>query len=338
MTLAQDLTVAVKDLAAKAGFTRAAVTGTGPVAGEGLFRDWLARGWCAGMDYLRRNVAKRFCPELLIPGARSVICLAASCAPGESKPSEGLVALYARGRDYHKVLAKRCRRLMDEIRRVESGFTGRAFVDSAPIAERSLAAACGVGWIGRNGCLYAPGLGSFLLLCEIVCNLPLVPDGPASSRCGDCDLCVRACPTGAIAGDGLVDARRCVSCLTVECKGAIDPALWPRMGCRLFGCDACQLACPLNREVPAGDAELRGLTGPLGGAGLAELLAWTADDWDVATRGSAIRRAGYPEFIRNAVIAAANSGDMSLAQPLRKLLPTRPDLGDLIRWAIERIT
>jgi epoxyqueuosine reductase len=336
MTSAEDLTAAVKDLATRAGFARVGVTGAGPVPGEDVFRDWLARGWRGGMDYLSRNVAKRFRPELLVPGARSVICLAAGYAPADGSPSAGLVALHARGRDYHKVLARRCRRLMDEIRALGSGFVGKAFVDSAPVAERSLAAACGVGWIGRNGCLYAPGRGSFMLLCEIVCNLPLVGDEPVTSRCGDCDLCVRACPTGALAGNGLVDARRCISYLTIEHKGPIDPSLWPLMGCRLFGCDACQLACPLNRDSPPGDPELRGLQPPLGGASLAEVLAWTAEDWDAATRGTAIRRRGCPHFIRNAVIAAGNSHDGSLVGALTNLLPSRPDLADLIGWAIHR--
>jgi len=332
-----ELTAAVKDLARKAGFARVRVAEAGPLRGEDAFREWLTRGWHGTMEYLARNVAKRYAPRLLVPGARSVICLAAGYGPTDAATQYPPVALYARGRDYHKVLARRCQRLMDDIRRVESGFAGRVFVDSAPIAERSLAAACGVGWIGRNGCLYVPGTGSFVLLCEIVCNLALVPDEPVSARCGDCDLCVHACPTAALSGDGLADARRCVGYLTIEHKGRIDPELWPLMGCRIFGCDACQLACPHNHPLPPGDPELGAVRFPPAGSGLAAMLSWTWKDWDLATRGSAVRRIGYPDFIRNAVIAAGNSGDKSLSAPLQRLLPLRPDLADLIRWAVGAI-
>jgi len=306
MNRSHDLTNTVKELAQRAGFARVGVAGAGVLAGEKVFRDWLARGWQGEMDYLARSVEKRFRPESLVSGARSVLCLAVGYAPAGGEPQPGPIALYARGMDYHKVLARRCRRLMDDLRALEGGFSGRAFVDSAPVAERSLAAEAGVGWIGRNGCLIAPALGSFVLLAEIVCNMELVPDKPLAPRCGDCDLCLRACPTTALAGDGLVDARRCISYLTIEHRGPIALELAPNLGCRVFGCDACQLACPFNRHTPAGDAELAASPTGLDHASLAEMLAWDEARWSAATEGTTLRRTGYANFLRNAAIAAEN--------------------------------
>jgi len=208
------------------------------------------------------------------------------------------------------------------------------------VLERSLAAAAGLGWIGRNCCLVVPGLGSYVLLCEIVCNLPLAPDEPIAGRCDDCGACVGACPTGALTDAGL-DARRCVSYLTVEHAGPIAPDLWPHMGTCLVGCDACQAACPHNQAVPPGEAELRASTPPLGGAGLADVLAWTPADWDAATRGSAARRVRYDAMLRNAVIAAGNAAGTgqapSLIAPLRRLLASRGELRAAVEWALGRL-
>jgi len=180
-----------------------------------------------------------------------------------------------------------------------------------------------------------------VFLCEIICNLPLRPDEPLASGCEGCDACVRACPTGALSAAGL-DARRCVSYLTVEHAGPIDPRLRPLIGRRLVGCDACQEACPHNRDVPPGDAELRAARPPVAGATLAEVLAWNEADWDRATRGTAGRRASLDMFLRNAVIAAGNSAHAHeaprLAAALRKLLRRRPDLREVIEWAARRLS
>jgi epoxyqueuosine reductase len=341
MTQHADLTAAIKALAVQAGFARVGVAAAGEVADGQRFRQWLARGWHGTMDYLARHAAERLRPERLVAGARSVICLAAGYAPGEGDPAPAVgVARYARGRDYHKVLQGRCRRLIERIRRVAPGFEGRGFVDSAPLLERSLAAGAGVGWIGRNCCLVVPGIGSYVFLCEVVCNLPLRPDAAPVSGCEDCGACLRACPTGALTESGL-DARRCVGYLTVEHRGAIDRAYWPRMGRRLVGCDACQEACPHNRRAPAGDAALRAKRPPLGGATLAEILAWSRADWDAATTGSAARRVRHDMLLRNAVIAAGNSAGRpeaaALIAALGGLLTRQPVLGDVIEWALQRL-
>ena len=334
MTSLDERTDAVKAAAIEAGFARVAVAPVEEADGE-VFRGWLAQGRHGEMAYLARNVEKRLAPATLVPGSRSVICLAVPYAPA-TPPDDTLLARYARGRDYHRVLKKRCHRLMDLIREIAPDFEGRAFVDSAPVMERHLAAEAGLGWIGRNGCLIVPGLGSYVLLCEIVCNLPLRPDSRVESACRDCDACVGACLTGALADPPLVDARRCISYLTIEHRGPIAPDLRARMGVRLFGCDACQAVCPHNRDLPAGDPELL-RDSPLGGAGVAEVLAWTWDDWDVATRGSACRRASHEMFLRNAVIAAVNSGDGSLREALVALRQRCPEMGELTLWALERL-
>ncbi len=309
------LTSAVKTWALEAGFARAGIAPAGPVPRPDGLRQWLARGYHADMAYMARHLDKRMCPELLAAGAKSVICLAMSYAPDSSTAAgtgacgaaaasvRPFIARYARGRDYHKVLKKRCHALMDRLRAAEPAFGGRAFVDSGPIMERSLAAEAGLGWIGRNGCLIVPGLGSYVVLAEIVCNLPLAPDAPLAGRCGDCGACVRACPTGAIVQDGLVDCRRCLSYHTIENRGEIPPEFARALAGRIFGCDACQEACPHNRDAPPGELELTEQR-QCCGATLEQIRSWRPEDWDAATAGSAVRRATYEMLLRNARLAS----------------------------------
>ena len=336
-----ELTARVKSLAREGGFDAVGIAPAGASPDAQRFRAWLARGHHASMAYLARNVEKRLRPDRLVPGARSVIYLAVGYAPDPARPRPRLgIARFARGRDYHKVLKQRCHRLMDRVREVHGDFVGRAFVDSAPVLERSAARAAGLGVIGWNGFLIVRALGSYVCLCEIVSDLPLAPDPPADGTCRQCGACLRACPTGALDEAGL-DARLCISYLTIEHDGPIDPALRPQMGRRLAGCDRCQVVCPHNADVPAGAPALRGETEPLGGASLADVLAWTPADWDRATRGSAVRRVAYDRLIRNAVLAAGNSADTperaQLAAALRDLRPRRDDLRDAIDWALGRL-
>jgi epoxyqueuosine reductase len=339
----RDLTGRIKLLASQTGFACVGIAPAGPVPHAESLQTWLDRGWHADMRYMARNLPERLRPDLLCPDARSVICLAVSYAPsaGASAPPGDVlpfVAAYARGRDYHKVLKRRCMRLMDRIRELGPGFEGRAFVDTAPVMERSLAVLAGLGWIGRNGCLVVPGLGSYVVLCEVVCNLPLQVDSPLPSGCLDCRACVQACPTGAIHDGALLDARRCLSYLTVEHRGSIDPQYRPCAGLRVFGCDTCQEVCPHNRDVPAGDPELAPGRLPLNGARLADVLAWTDGDWDAATRGSAARRATCEMFLRNAAQAAGNSGDASLIRLLERLRGRSDGLDPVVDWAIRRLS
>lgn len=335
----------VKALALAMEFHRVGIAPAAPVHHTEPLQRWLSAGSHAGMSYMDRNGDLRHNPAGLVPSARTVICLAVSYAPAEEShpqvPQGEIIARYARGRDYHKVLKKRCIRLMDAIRQVEPSFEGRAFVDSAPVMERSLAVLAGLGWIGRNGCLISPPLGSYVLLCEIVCNLALECDSPLDGSCGQCGACQRACPTGALTSDGLVDANKCISYLTIEHRGQIAPAFWPLMGTRVFGCDACQSVCPHNRQVAAGDSELvNGLGPPLS---VQDIMDWDEETCGRMTQGRAIRRATWWMFLRNAVIAAGNSDDPGMQPRLARLrqrvacLPDDQTLLGLIDWAILRL-
>ncbi|MDP6543829.1 MAG: tRNA epoxyqueuosine(34) reductase QueG [Phycisphaerae bacterium] len=302
-----ELTAAVCDLAIEVGFARAGVAHAGYLGCSAKFDEWLRRGWHGEMAYMERNVEKRKAPDLLVPGAASVLSLAVGYAPGGDDPAvsePGYIARFARGRDYHRVLKRRCAELTERLREIAPGFDGRAFVDTAPVMERSLAAAAGLGWIGRNGCLIVEGLGSYVVLCEIISNIPLAPGRPVAADCGDCDACIRACPTGALGDNGMVDSRKCLSYLTIEYRGeATEDMLKFNRG--LYGCDLCQEACPHNRDLPPGDIELT--SSPGAEVNLADLQAWSAEDWDLATRGRAIRRAKYDMFMRNAATAEGSS-------------------------------
>ncbi len=292
------------------------------------------------MYYMNRNVHKRYSPRDLVPGAKSIISLAVSYAPARTEQQlKRFVSAYACGRDYHEVLKNRCRRLMRAISELSPEFSGRAFVDTAPLAERSVAATAGVGWIGRNGCLIVPNVGSYVFLCEIVSNLPLRPDSPMESECRDCGRCMQVCPTGAFVSPGLIDANKCFSYLTVEHRGKINHRYWPLMGCRVFGCDTCQLVCPFNQDIPPGDEELvsSGQASALCESSLAEILRFEPDEYAAAVRGTAVHRANYQMFMRNAVIAAGNSQDASLIPALKKLDLCLHNHDEVIRWAMERL-
>ncbi len=332
---------ALKDLivhlAGQAGFVRVGIAPAGPSPRGRRYREFLARGYHAGMGYLARNASARCDPREVLPGARSVICLAASYAPGPAERSSGHIARYARGRDYHRLLRKRCRRLLQALVREVPGLRAKVCVDTSPLLERDLAAAAGLGWIGRNGCLVDARFGSYLLLAEIVTDLPLEPDRPVPNGCGDCRACVRACPAGAITPEGLVDSRRCVSYLTIEHRGEVPEELRSALGTNVFGCDLCQEVCPHNRGVGPGDADLRGPS-DLARASLAEILGWDEAAWDRLTRGSAGRRARHEQYLRNAAIAAGNAADASLRAPLRRLARrAEPVVAEAARWALGRL-
>ncbi len=336
MVSREDISSAIESMAAEEGFARVgfARADAAPAPYIERFQRWLAKGFHAGMEYMARDVYLRHSPAALVPGAKSVMCLAVPYAPADGDVPGGGIARYARGRDYHKVLKGRCIRLMDRIRQTAPEFDGRAFVDSAPVMERTLAAAAGIGFIGLNGCLIVPGLGSYVVLAEIICNLDLPPGQPIPSQCDQCGRCAAACPTAAIGDDGLVDARRCISYHTIENRGEIPSEYWRNIDGHLLGCDNCQQACPHNQGAAAGGAELRGQSPPLGGADVERILRWTLDDWDAATRGSSTRRATYDMMIRNAILVAGNSGRRDLLPALAHAAAAHPQHSHLVRWAV----
>ncbi len=332
-------TAEVKRLAREAGFARVGIAAAGATPHARAYRNWLSAGFHADMTYLARNVEMRLDPARLVNGAKSVICLAAGYRPREEPHTDAFIARYARGRDYHMVLRRRARALCDRLCAITPDFAGRAFVDTAPVAERDLAASAGLGWVGRNGMLIVPGLGSYVLLAEIVCNLPLCPDEPRPVGCGDCSKCLAACPTGALVAERTVDARRCLSYQTIENRGAIPRALWPKLGSCVFGCDACQAVCPHNRRPAPGDPELLAPADAPPWT-LADFLRWGRDDWDRLTRGRALRRASYAMFRRNAILAAGNSNNPALLGLLETLAEDDLDADsrEALTWARRRIS
>jgi epoxyqueuosine reductase len=331
------LTHHVVGLAGRMGFDRVGVVSGDVAFPEQRYAQWLADHGHAGMAYMADHVELRHRPGKLVEDAKSVLCLAVSYGSNAAWTSDAGIAMFARGRDYHKVLKQRCHRLMDTIRETQPDFVGRAFVDSGPVLERRLAEMSGVGFRGRNGCLITEEYGSYVLLCEIVSNLPLVPTEAPPRTCQGCGQCAMACPTGALQLGGLVDANICRSYLTIEHRDAIDPALWDTMGDCVFGCDVCQSVCPHNQSAGMGDPELSAVSPGLLDISLDRILRWAEDDWDLATRGSTMRRTTHAMFLRNAAIAAGNVGSRDLLEALRALGASHPELAEIVAWATERI-
>jgi epoxyqueuosine reductase len=267
--------------------------------------EWLARGEHAGMAYMARRTELRGDPGRLLPGCRTVLCVALNYSPpglaGQSSEAPGRlrVARYAWGSDYHPLVRGKLHQLLQAIKRWVPGARGRVAVDSAPVLEREWAALAGLGWIGRNSCLIVPRLGSYVVLGELLLDVALPPDTPVPPRCGNCRRCLEACPTAALIAPFRLDARRCVSYWTVEHRGPFPPAGVPRLAPWLFGCDACQEACPWNRFATATrepawqDSPGRRIADPgvlagLSAARFAELFA-----------GTALARAGFEGLERN---------------------------------------
>lgn len=274
--------------------------------------EFVARGMHGEMNFLAELVEERrtLDNDAIFPGARSVICVGKVYARGDEE-APGVasgIARYARGRDYHNFLKKRLRKLAAFVRGIAKGAEARALCDIEPIVERSWAARAGLGFVGKNGLVIAPGEGSYLLLGEVVTNLELVADTPITERCGSCTRCLDACPTQAFVAPFVLDARRCVSYLTIELDGAPDEALREGIGEHLFGCDDCQDVCPFNRTAPPPRERTREFA-PLEAwsrLGLDDLVTMSEEGFDRVSPGSPLRRAKRAGVARNAAIVAAN--------------------------------
>ena len=251
MTLAAaTLTDSVKALALELGFDLVAVGPADPPEHGQAFRDWIEAGHGGTMGYLERRLEERLDPQRVLPGARSAVCVALNYYQGEpADPSWGPVARYAWGRDYHDVIGPRLDRLAAHLADA-AGARSRGYVDTGPVLERDLAARAGLGWIGKNTMLLNPGLGSWFFIGLLLTTAELSHDRPLEDRCGSCRACLDACPTGAFVAPYVLDARRCVSYLTIEHRGEIDAARRPGMADWQFGCDVCQDVCPWNRKAP----------------------------------------------------------------------------------------
>ncbi len=299
------------------GFSRVGFASVEPVADHDRYRDWIAAGNAAGMDYLVKHSELRRSPADLLPGARSVIMVSLNYHvddPGSLQSHEaghGWVSRYAWGRDYHKVMRRRLKDLARLLTQSYESRATRACVDTAPLLERSLAAASGLGWIGRNSMLIDEKIGSYTFLGAVLTDLDLPADGPAVDRCGSCTACIDACPTDALSEPGMLDSRRCISYLTIEHKGEIDPALADLMGNHLFGCDICQEVCPWNSKAPAtNEADFE----PRPGCRNPELTPLVDMDRSVLLdkfAGTPLMRAGSRGLSRNARIALRNQNGRS---------------------------
>ncbi len=303
----------IKAQAAALEFDPVGICEAGAAWSIDFYQEWLDRGYAGTMGYLARSVELRRDVETLLPGAKSVIALGLNYnQPDPWQPGQPRIARYALGRDYHKVLRGRLRELSRQIER-EHGGEFRVCVDSAPALEREWAHRSGLGWYGKNTCLINTKRGSWFFIGLLLTTLRIEPDNPAAGGCGTCTQCIQACPTGAIVehdGRWQVDARRCISYLTIEHKGEIDPELQRGMGEWTFGCDICQAVCPFNQPRPHQPEraqfttveDFRARQWP----SLAELAEISEEDWDQMTQGSPVRRAGLEGIRRNARINLAN--------------------------------
>ena len=331
----QTLADRVKALALGVGFDLAGIAPADPVPESGFLREWLARGYDGEMAYIGRHVAERLDPRRVLPGARSIVVVGLVYDPGArpaGAPGSAEIARYAGGDDYHDVLLDRLRALASGLEAwVEAPVATRCYVDTGPVLERVAAAYAGLGWIGKNTCLIHPRLGSYVFLGVLLTDLELTPDRREPDHCGTCRACLDACPTDAFPEPYVLDATRCISYTTIELRGAIDPGLRDAHGDRVFGCDVCQEVCPWNlrerREVPPDPLGLRARLSPRP-EWLRPTLAWilSLDEgaWRAARRRTALRRDKRRGLLRNALIAAGNSGEASL-RPLVERHAEGPD-------------
>ena len=329
---------------AELGFARVGAASIDLGEDEAHFRDWLRAGFGGEMQYMSKHGDKRTRPAELIPG--TVTCIsarmdywpaeAADAAETLGRPSVAYVSRYALGRDYHKLMRARLQKLCDRISARVGAFGYRAFVDSAPVLEKALARNAGLGWIGKHTNLIDPKAGSYFFLGEIYLSLPLPSDEPSSSHCGSCSACIPACPTHAIVAPHRLDARRCISYLTIELKGSIPVDLRPSMGNRIYGCDDCQLVCPWNRFArPTAEKDFAVRHG-LDRTELAELFDWSEVEFLEKTRGSAIRRIGFERWLRNIAVALGNAPTSPevISALRRREQHSSPLVREHVRWAL----
>jgi epoxyqueuosine reductase len=325
------LAESIKTWGRELGFQQVGIAGIELGEHEAHLQRWLAAGYQGEMDYMATHGSKRSRPAELVPGTLRVVSLRMDYLPGDTRMAEALaapeqayVSRYALGRDYHKLVRKRLQQLAERIQTAIGPFGYRAFVDSAPVLEKALAQQAGLGWIGKNTLLLNRQAGSWFFLGELFVDLPLPVDAPhESEHCGRCQACLDICPTAAFVGPQLLDARRCISYLTIELKGSIPLELRPLIGNRVFGCDDCQLVCPWNRFArPTRQSDFLPRHG-LDNAGLAELFRWSEEEFLSRTEGSPLRRAGYERWLRNLAVGLGRAHPSELVR-------------EHVEWALQR--
>ncbi|MTD41265.1 tRNA epoxyqueuosine(34) reductase QueG [Erwinia sp. CPCC 100877] len=338
--LAQD----IKQWGKALGFQHVGITDTDLSASEAALQAWLNKQHHGEMEWMARHGMMRARPHELQPGTLRVISVRMNYLPAKAgfastlkNPNLGYVSRYALGRDYHKLLRNRLKQLGETIRSRCTSLNFRPFVDSAPLLERPLAEKAGLGWTGKHSLILSRDAGSFFFLGELLIDLPLPVDQPVKEECGRCVACITTCPTGAIVEPYVVDARRCISYLTIELEGAIPEAFRPLMGNRIYGCDDCQLICPWNRFSQLTDEVDFSPRQALHAPQLVELFAWSEEKFLKVTEGSAIRRIGHLRWLRNIAVALGNAPwDPACLAALRQRRGEHPLLDEHIDWAIDR--
>jgi len=326
------------------GFARLGVANIDLARDEAHFLDWLCAGFNGEMTYMSRHGVKRSRPAELLPGTVSCISVRMDYWPEDAADAEATLAdrsvayisRYALGRDYHKLMRARLQRLCDRIQSAVGPFGYRVFTDSAPVLEKALARNAALGWIGKHTNLIDRDAGSYFFLGEIYLNLDLPTDEPASAHCGSCTACMPACPTGAIVAPYRLDARRCISYLTIELAGSIPVEFRRAIGNRIYGCDDCQLVCPWNKFArPTAEKDFAVRHG-LDRSQLVELFSWTEAQFLERTRGSAIRRIGYERWLRNIAVALGNAPTSpALLESLRsRAQHPSPVVREHVHWAL----
>ncbi len=313
---------------------------------EKRLTEWLAKKFHGEMSYMSRHGEKRSRPDLLVPGTLSVISARMDYLTDDQEsakalldhPSKAYVSRYALGRDYHKVLRGRLRALAKRVEERIGPLGYRVFVDSAPVLEKPLAEKAGLGWIGKHTNLINRDAGSWFFLGELYTNIELPPDEPESSLCGTCRACIDVCPTGAIVGPYQLDARRCISYLTIELQGEIPIEHRKLIGNRIYGCDDCQLFCPWNKFAVRTDETDFAPRHELDDVELTELFSWSEEEWLRKTEGSAIRRISYEQWLRNIAVALGNADrDEKIVAALRARQDgDSPMVNAHVRWALEQ--
>ncbi|MBN7795560.1 tRNA epoxyqueuosine(34) reductase QueG [Parahaliea mediterranea] len=341
-----ELAERIRDWARELGFQQMGITDVDLGEHRDYLRKWLDAGYHGSMDYMARHGDKRARPEELVPGTCRVLSLRMDYLVADTRPLEvldsprrGYIARYTLGRDYHKLMRKRLAQLARRIAEEAGGGHYRAFVDSAPVLERAIAERAGLGWIAKNTMMINSRAGSWFFLGEIYTDLPLPASEPQQSKhCGSCTACLDICPTDAFVGPYQLDARRCISYLTIEHRGSIDPELRPLMGNRIFGCDDCQLVCPWNKfahPTAEGDFQPRH---QLEAPDLVELFLWDEATYLARTEGSALRRIGHERWLRNIAVALGNApGSAAVIAALRQRRDhPSPLVREHVAWALER--
>jgi epoxyqueuosine reductase len=346
---------AIKAWGAELGFADVRIADVDLSHAEAGLQAWLDAGSHGEMDYMASHGIKRARPAELVPGTLRAIVARMDYLPmagpedwrgrelaRQQDPAAAVVSVYARGRDYHKVLRNRLQQLAERVRAEIGDYGYRVFTDSAPVMELPLAEKAGLGWRGKHTLLLSRDAGSTFFIGEILVDLPLPLDPPAGAHCGQCSACIDVCPTGAILGPGRLDARRCISYLTIELKGAIPLELRPLIGNRVYGCDDCQLACPWNKFAQRATLPDFDERNGLGEAGMVELFGWDEEEFNRRMEGSPIRRIGHERWLRNLAVGLGNAadtrrGDAGLVAALRARAGHPSALvREHVEWALAR--